>query len=211
MADSYRTTNQTQFDVALTDYEVAKAASAAVAHQPKSGVRDQINDLLENTRETVFTAPAPRLGRVADKLDAYWSDRLFDDDWFGVEWRQTVVGDIRRNEMQLAGVEEPAASGGLDMEKAASKWAEAVQEHDHWSKLLAAAPADALSHCERSDVLAFKDEAEAALLSLPAPQLFAVIKKLEILLLNPRFNPVHGATEQLLIRDVRRFALSPQQ
>lgn len=211
MADCVTITNSSRWDVAFTDYKAAKAASEALAEYPTSRVHEQIDDLLENARETVFAVPAPRLGRVAEKLDVYWGDRLFDDDWFGVEWRQTVVGDIRRNEMQLAGVEEPAASGGLDMEKAVWEWAEAVQEHDHWSKLLAGAPAGALSQSERSDVLAFKDEAQAALLSLPAPHLFAVIKKLEILLMDPAFNPIPGATEQLLVRDVRRFALNPEQ
>lgn len=211
MANCCPTTNQPQFDAALIDYKAAKAASDAVADYPSSQLGDQVHDLLENARETVFAVPAPRLGRVADKLDMYWGDRLLDHYWFGVEWRQTVVGDIRRNELQLAGVEEPAASGGLNMEKAAWEWAEAVQQHDHWSKLLTSAPQDELSPIERSDLMAFKDQAEATLLSLPAPQLFAVIKKLEILLLDPRFNPAHGATEQLIIRDVRRFALNPQQ
>lgn len=212
MADYATTTNQPQFDAALVDYKVAKVASDAVADQPASRVRDQINDLLDDARRTAFAVPVPRLGVVADKLTAYWGEQLFRDEGGPAAWRQTAVGDIRRIEMQFAGIQEPDATGGTDMAKVTCEWNDAVQQYDNCVELLNEVPTDELRRSDHSDIEALMHEAEVALISLPAPDLLAVITKLEILLTDERFNPVAGAAEHLIImRDLRRFALTPQQ
>jgi hypothetical protein len=114
--------------------------------------------------------------------------------------------------MQLAGVEEPDASGGYDMRKVARDWTDALHQLDHWAQLLAEGRSDKWGDSKQSDIATFKDEAEAALLSLPTPHLLAVIKKLEILWADQRFGAVDDTWDHLLLmRDLRRFALKHQQ
>ena len=212
MADHATTTNLSRWDAAFVDYKIAKAASDAVAEKPASRVRDHVNDMLDAARQAIFALAAARLGSVAEKLMVYWGDQLFQDDWYGVGWRRMCVGDLRRIEMQIAGIEEPDASGGMDMEKVARDWTDAFHQLDHWDQLLAEGPSDRWGESTQSDILALKDEAEGALLSLPAPDLLAVIKKLETLWMDQRFDVVDDTSGHLLImRDLRRFALKYQQ
>lgn len=212
MADHATTTKQHQFDAALIDYRVAKAASNTVADHPASRVRDQINELLDDARRTALALPSPRLGGVAEKLTIYLGEHLFEDEQGPVEWRQTAVGDIRRIEMQLAGVQEPDATGGTDMAKVTREWNGAVQQYEHCVRGLKEGRSDGLGQSEHGDINVHMHEAEVALLSLPAPDLLAVIKKLEILLTDRLFNPAPGAAEHFLImRDLWQFALTPQQ
>ena len=122
MAKHYHTTNLSRFDAAFINYATAEAAAKAIEDNPACPARDRILKALADAVDTIFAIAAPTLGCVARKLELYWDELLFQDGWFGVHWHQTAIGDIRRIEMQLAGVEEPDASGGLDMEKVARDW-----------------------------------------------------------------------------------------
>lgn len=114
--------------------------------------------------------------------------------------------------MQLAGVEEPDASGGLEMGKVAREWTDALRQHDHWTQLLREGPSDLWGESKHSDIVALQDEAAATLLSLSAPHLIAVITKLEILWADQRFDPGHETVDHLLIlQDLRRFVLGLQR
>lgn len=212
MAKHYGTTILSRFDSAFIDYACAEAAANAIEDNPASPARDRILKVLADTVDTIFASAAPTLGGVARKLEVYWGQRLFHVDWSGVDWRQRVVGDLRRIEMQLAGIEEPDASGGMDMEIVERDWTAALRQHDHWAQFLAEGPSDRWGDSNQSDIVALKDEAEAALLSLPAPHLLAVIKKLETLWTDQRFDAVDNTANHLLIvRDLRWFALQHQQ
>lgn len=213
MAKRYDITNLARFDANFIDYNVAKAAAEAIAELPASRVRYHIYDVLHETRQSVLAVPAPRLGDVAEKLMVYWGgDQLFQDDSYGADWRLKSVGDIRRIEIQLAGVEEPDASAGYDMEKVARDWTGALQQYERWSQLLAEGRSDQWDDRKQSDIVAFKDDAEEALLSLPAPHLLAVTKKLEILWADQRFGAIDDSADHFFIlRDLRWFALKHQQ
>ena len=201
-----------RFDAALVDFTVAEAAARAIEEHPHCLARHRINKVLEDAVDTIFAIAAPTLGGVARKLEVYWSELLLQHDWYGVDWRKKAVGDIRRIERQLAGVEEPDASGGMDMSVVEFDWTEELQEYDHWAELLDQGRSESWGKSNQSDIVAFKDHAQEVLLSLPAPNLAAVIKKLELLWTDDRFDPVFEATDHLLIlRDLRRFALKHQQ
>jgi len=212
MADLATTTIRSRFDAVFADYQIAKTAHDAIADQPPTRSHDRIDDVFDDAREAVFSVAASRLGGIADKLVVYWGERLFDYDWYGSDWRRKIVGDVRRIELQLGGVGEPDASGGYDMEKVTRDWDEARSQYHDWKQLLAEGPSDRWGESNQNDIVAFKDEAEAALLSLPAPHLLAAIQKLEILWADERFDPVVDTREHLLIlRDVRRFVLKRHQ
>lgn len=202
------TTNRSHFDAAFVDYATSKAAARAIKDHPPCPAQDCINKVFGNAVDAIFAIAAPTLGGVTKKLEVCWGELLFQDDCDGVDWRRMCVGDLRRIEMQLAGIEEAEASGGMDMQNVARNWIDALRQHNHWAQLLAEGPSDRWGHSKQSDILALKDEAEAALLSLPAPHLLAVIKKLETFWTDQRFDGVDNAANHLLIMsDLRRFAL----
>jgi hypothetical protein len=208
----YRNTSS-RWDSALIEYAAAEAAAAAVADHPESATRDQVIGMLYENADALFTLAAPTLGDVAQKLTTYWGEKVFDDDTYGADFKRIIIGDIRRIERQLAGVAEPDASGGMDLERIASEWAKAIAEFDHWSTLLAEGPSEKWGASQSGDIVAMMDEAEAIALSLPAPHLDAVVKKLTMIWNgDDRYDPSDDAVEHALImRDLRRFAMKHRQ
>jgi hypothetical protein len=212
MTTIYRNTTS-RWNSALIEHAAAEVAAAAVVDLPESATRDQIIGMLYETADALFALAAPTLGDVVRKLTTYWGEKVFDDNTYGADFKRIIIGDIRRIGMQLAGVEEPDASGGMDLKRMATEWAKAIAEFDHWSTLLAEGPSEKWGASQSGDIVAMMDEAEAIALSLPAPHLDAVIKKLAMIWNgDDRFDPSDDAVEHALImRDLRRFALKHRQ
>jgi hypothetical protein len=70
-------------------------------------------------------------------------------------------------------------------------------------------PSDRWKFSKKSDFLALKDEAVEKLLSLHAPDLAAVIRKIELLWKDDRFDPVFDRVSHhsrcCILRDLHRF------
>lgn len=182
---TYRaTTSQSRFNAAFANHHAAATAAATVQNHPDGEVRSNILVLAVTAADTFFNTPAPSLDAVAIKLEKYWGEALFDDADPHTAMRQIIVGDLRRIERLLAGVEEPDATGGMDLERVDHDWADALREY------------------ERSEIAALKQRAETKLLSLRAPHLVDVLKKLELLWAGTTESGVH----LLILNDLRQFA-----
>ena len=194
MAKRYNTTKSTAWNAALLDYTAASAAAFAILEHYTSPARGRIFDLLVETIEALLKVPAPGLGAFRTKLKAYWGESLFCE-YERASQKQRIVGDIRRIEMWLVGIEEPEASGGMDRDKIDKDWSEASSVYER-----------AVMEANNSGETA--QPAEATLLSLPAPNIHAVLRKLELFWGSQRLSPMFGgAGPHELIRDLRRLAL----
>lgn len=209
MACYTTTTKCAGWNAAVFDYDTAKAALYAVSAKPLSPLRVQITNSLNDARQIVFAVRSLRLRGVRDKVKAYWGEAIYNEDGPPIEWRQRVIGDLFRIELQNAGVEEPDASGGLDMTKAAIDWAEALQQFEQRAPLLVEDAPDVLSQLEIENA---QEESKAGLLSLPAPDLIAVERKLTILFGDCGFGEIDDiAAQALILWDLRRFIGARQQ
>lgn len=210
MAINHHTISKRRWNTVLSNHEAARAAAAAVERHPASQAREQILALYAAAADELFSVAAPTLGGLRQKLEVYWGD-LFED-VHGNDFKRNAVGDLVRLELLHAGVDAEDASGGMNLEKVASDWADAAREYDHYVQLHRDGRSEAWGKSSSSDITALLDEAEAKLLSLPAPTLGAVEKKLTILLGDDRFDPIEGAIAHTpILRDLRRFITNHQQ
>jgi hypothetical protein len=173
MADDSVSSNLSWNDI-LVDYQVAKTAAEAVSIKPACRVRELIFETFAETVRTIQHAPAPNLNALVEKLHVYWRAGDLGDGSYGNDFRRKIIGDLRRIALERAGVDGPEASGRLDPLEIQRRWADAFRDYEHCSQLISEGASD-------TDNLASKDDAEALLLSLPAPNVAAVITKLEIL------------------------------
>ncbi len=203
MATDHLTTNLARWNSAVANHDAAEAALAAVKDHPHSGVRDDIVALAAEANDRLFRIPAPTLGSLGRKLESFW------DIWAetcGTEFKRIIVGDIVRLELLLAGVDPDEASGGMDLKRVASDFADAACEYDHYAELRREGPSDKWGASTTSDITALLDEAESKLLSLSAPNLAAVEKKLTALWVDDTYDPIEATTAHVtILRDLRRL------
>ena len=181
MAKKTVSRNIEQWNDVLLDYRVAKAATEAVAIYPECWNRSFIYQLFEGAVRAVQHTPASTLSGIVEKLQVYWRAGDLADGSYGNNFRIQILGDLRRIERLQAGVEEPHASGGMDLDGIERKWNEMVSNFKRYSAELAKARAENVPSDDKVDLVALIDEAEEALLSMPSPNVGAVIQKLEIL------------------------------
>jgi hypothetical protein len=210
MADDSVSMISRRWNNALVDYDAAKAAAGAVdAHRP-GRVRDDVLALATEAVDRVCRVPAPTLGGLRQKLEVHWAD--LSDDTYGADFKRIIVGDLTRLELLLAGVDPYDASGGMDLDKLAADFTEAAREYDHHVQLRRDGPSEAWGTNSSSDITALIDQMEAKLLSMSAPNLGAIEKKLTILFGGDRFPETDGAVAQaLILRDLRRFITKYQK
>jgi hypothetical protein len=200
MADNYLTMNLARWNSALGDYDAAETALGAIKDHPQSRVRDHVITLAAEATDWLFRVPAPTLGALRQKLDSYWGD-LFEQK-FGNLFRRIILGDLTRIELLLAGVDPEEASGGMNLKKVASEFAEAAREYDHYVKLHREGPTDNTAR----EITALMDEAESKMLALPAPNLAAVEKKLSAIWIDDRYDQIEASTAHITIMcDLRRL------
>ena len=117
-----------------------------------------------------------------------------------------------RIELLLAGIDPYEASGRTDLDKVAADFSEAARENDHYVQLHREGPSEAWGTSSPIEIAALMGAAGAKLLSLSAPSLGAVEKKLTILFGDDRFCEIDDAAAQaLILRDLRRFITQHQQ
>ena len=209
MADNSVSMVSRRWNNALVDYDAAEAAAAAIKDHPQSRVRDDVIALAAEAADRVYRIAAPTLGGLRRKLEL-----VFDlwDDTYGTDFVRTVVGDLTRLELLLVGVDPYEASGGMDLDKVATDFTEAAREYEHYVRLHRDGPSEAWGKSSSSEITALMDEAEAKLLSLSAPNLGAVEKKLAILFGDGRFCEIDDAAAQaLILQDLRRLRTKHQQ
>lgn len=206
MATDHLTTNLARWNSAAANHAAAEAALAAVKDLPQSGIRDDIVALAAEAHDRLFRIPAPTLGALRRKLESFWGD-LFEDT-YGNQFRRIIIGDTVRLELLLAGVDPHEASGGMDLKKVASDFAEAAREYDHYLELRREGPSKKWGASTTSDITALMDEAESKMLSLSAPNLAAIEKKLTALWVDDRYDPIEATTAHVtILRDLRRLVL----
>jgi hypothetical protein len=193
-------------DNALTAYESAAAAAAAVEDHPSTHVREVIFRMLADAADEVLSVAATTLGDVRRKLEVYWGDDLFEDG-YGNDWKRIILGDLMRLHMLEGGVDWDEASGGTDRVKLASDWAAAASDYDrHLENNREATPAKDGENAS-SDSFSSMEEVEGRMLSLAAPDVAAVLAKLAALWRDDRLDPVWTSTGHARIfRDLRRLA-----
>lgn len=185
----------------VAEYRVASIAAEAIEEHGWSRVRDQIKDILAEATDAVLAHPAPSLGGVALKLHLSWLALDLYDEQSG-SWRRKMIGDLRRNEMLLAGVPADEAIGGLDLAGVRQKWDEAIGHYDHQLRLLSDDAAYAVA-------VKALEAAEAEVFTLPAPDVAAVIRKLEIFWSDDRFDDVDDVElHDGIIDDLKRLSES---
>ena len=209
MAINHHTISKRRWNTVLSNLEALNAAAAAVEGQCPSLARDHILSRYVATAKELFGTTAPTLGDLRRKLELYWGD-LFKD-VHGNDFKRIAVGDLVRLELLHTGVDAEEASGGMNLKKVASDWADAALEYDHYLQLHLDGQAEAEGTSSSSDITAMMIEAEAKLLSLSAPQLGAVEKKLTIIFGGDRFDPIEDAIAYLILRDLRHFITDHQQ
>lgn len=211
MAINDLTTYSARWNAALADYDAAEAATAAVKAHSQGRVRDDVVALAAEAADRVYRVPAPTLGGLRRKLELLWSTELWEET-YGTDFKRIAVGDLTRLELLLAGVDPYEATGGADLDKVAADFTEAAREYDHNVQLHREGPSKAWGTSSSSDITAMMDAAEAKLLSLSAPNLGAVEKKLTILFGDDRFCDIdNAAAHALILRDLRRFVAKHQQ
>jgi hypothetical protein len=201
------TPNLARWNSAAADHDAADAALAAVKDLPQSSIRDEIVALAAEAHDRLFRIPAPTLGALRRKLESFWGD-LFEET-YGNHFRRIVIGDTVRLELLLAGVAPEEASGGMDLKKVASDFDEAARQYDHYAELRREGPSDKWGESTTSDITALLDQAESKMLSLSAPNLAAVEKKLTALWVDDRYDPIEATTAHVtILRDLRRLTLA---
>lgn len=206
MASNHHTVSHCRWNNVLSNL---KALSAAAAGERPSAAHAQIPSYYVTAAKELFSAAAPTLGGLRFKLELYWGD-LFED-LYGNDAKRIAVGDLVRLELLHAGIDAKDASGGMPPEKLTSDWADAALEYDRYVQLHRDAQTEAEGSSQWRDITAMMNEAEAKLLSLSAPNLGAVEKKLTILLGGDRFDPIEDAIAYLIQRDLRRFITEFEQ
>jgi hypothetical protein len=198
------TPNPARWNSAVANRDVAEAALAAVKDLPQSRARDDIVALAAEAHHQLFRIPAPTLGALRRKLEWFW------DIWaetYGTEFKRIILGDLTRIELLLAGVAPEEASGGMDLKKVATDFADAAGEYDHYIELRREGPSDNWGANTTSDITALLDRAESKMLSLSAPNLAAVEKKLMALWVDDRYDPIEATTAHVtILGDLRRLA-----
>jgi hypothetical protein len=202
LAIKYLITNRRE--TALTAYEAAVAAADAVEDHPSSYVREQIFRTLADAVDEVLVIAASTLRDVRHKLEVYWGD--LDDDDYGNDWKRIVLGDLMRLYMLECGLSWDEASGKMDLPKVQADWTAAAADYDRY---VAHIGEDRLASSV-ANATALAGDAEERLLSIPAPDVSAVIKKLTTLWSDERFDPVRtSAGHAQILRDLRRLGSTP--
>lgn len=209
MAINDLTMNFARWKAVLADCDAAEAAAAAIKDHPQCSVRDVVAIAAE-TVDQVYLVPASTLGGLRRKLELLWATELWDET-YGTDFRHTMIGDLVRLEMLLAGVDPEEASGGMDLDKVGTDFSDAASEYDHCVHLHHGGPSEAYGASSSSDLAAIVDEAETKLLSLSSPNLGGVEKKLTILFGDNSFSRIdNSAVHALILRDLRRFITHQQ-
>ncbi len=211
MAGLANSTEFARWTSALENLSVAKLAWAAVEREGQCQARKKVKRAFTAARSKLFSAPAPDLDAVIEKLMVWWGESVFDET-YASSLHCKVIGDLRRIEMRAAGVDEVEAFGRSPEEATAeaeawrSAFAAYVElEHEFFAGLNTSREADSYA------TLGALHHAAGELLQLTAPTIGGVIKKLEIIWEDDRFETIgDGSIYVHIMRDLNGLSRSEE-
>jgi hypothetical protein len=206
MTKTANTTGINDWNMAFGNRAVAEMAWSAVAGETDCPARQRTALTLEDAARLLVLTPAPTTRALIEKLTMLWAESIDEPDTVG-SWKRKVIGDLRRIELTAAGIKEEEAAGRATRTATAGnqQWVAALREHKQYEDMLMEGPSERWGSSSAADLVAIMDEAEAELLSMSAPTLPGVAKKLEFLWQDERFDEVEGSIYTAIFRDLNRL------
>lgn len=155
----------------------------------------------------VYATPAPTLGAVRTKLSIWWGEELYADSYES-SINRIIMGDLTRLELEGAGATELEASGRSPEEAAAqlAEWHATLADYNEQAELFVEGPSDRWQGREAIEIINAMDYSAGVLFELRAPNIYGVIRKLELLWEDERFQTVGGGTVYVqILRDLHRL------
>lgn len=209
MATNHFTPNLARWNSTLADHDAAEAALVALKDLAKSRVHDDIIALAAEAKDRLFRIPSPTISALRRKLETFWTDLW--EETPAADAKRGIIGDLTRIELLLLGAGPEEVAVGMDLKRVASDFAAAARDYDHYVELHREGPSDKWGASTTSDIVALMDQAEAKMLSLPAPNLPAVEKKLTAMWIDQRYDPIEATTAHVtILRDLRRLIIEHQ-
>lgn len=197
---------------ALYNHSVAAEAWQVVAKEDQCPAREKVAQALLEAQSKVFATPAPDLSGVIKKLSIWWGEELYDES-YSSNFGRRVIGDLTRLGLEAAGASEMEASGRSPEEAAEHRanWQSTLADYAEQERLFVEGPSPRWEGREAAELINAMDFSAAVLLGLPAPNIYGVIRKLELLWEDDRFDTLGaGAVYVQIMRDLhglaRRFA-----
>lgn len=193
---------------ALHNHTVASKAWNAVRADEECAARGKAARGLLEAQSKVFATPALSLGGVRKKLEIWWGEGLFSET-IPSHLNRIVLGDLTRLELVAAGATELEASGRSPEEaaKQVADWQSTLAEHAELAHLLEEGPSPRWDGRSADEIINAMDFAAADLLKLPAPNIYGLIRKLEMRWEDERFDEIGNAALYVqILRDLHRLA-----
>lgn len=204
MANDANTTEVAHWNSAKFNHTVAHRAWSIVDLEEDCPARQQVALTLEDARTKLFTAPVPDIAALIEKLQIWWGEALWDNNYES-DCNRRVIGDLRRIQLELAGADDREASGRSPKQAAAdlAAWQAALAELLEQERLLMEGRSLRWEDREAGDIVDAIFSATDELLPLPAPNLAGVIKKLELIWEADRFETIEeGSIYVHVMRDL---------
>lgn len=208
MATAAHTTENTPWASALHNYSVANKAWNAVRDDDQCSARGKAARGLLEAQSKVFAIPALSLSGVRKKLEIWWGEALYSETIPG-HLNRIVMGDLTRLALEAAGATELEASGRSPEEAAnqLTEWQSTLAEYAELEKLLVEGPSARWEGRDADEIISAMDFAAAGVLKLPAPNIYGLIRKLEMRWEDERFDEVGNAALYVqILRDLHRLA-----
>lgn len=208
MTTTALSTNFADWTSALHNYTVASKAWNEVREEDQCPARGKAARGLLEAQSKVFAMAAPCLGGVRKKLEIWWGEALCSEA-IPSHLNRIVLGDLTRLELEAAGATELEASGRSpeDAAKQLAEWQSTLAEYAELEKLLVEGPSSSWEGRDADEIINAMDFAAAGLLKLPAPNIYGLIRKLEMRWEDERFDEVGNAALYVqILRDLHRLA-----
>lgn len=208
MATTALNTDIANWNSALHNHAVASRAWNAVSQDDECAARGKAARGLLEAQSKVFATPALSLGGVRKKLEIWWGEGLFSET-ISSHLNRIVLGDLTRLELVAAGATELEASGRSPEEaaKQVAEWQATLAEYSELGQLLEEGPSPRWEGRSADEIIDAMDFAAAGLLKLPAPNIYGLIRKLEMRWEDERFDEVGNAALYVqILRDLHRLA-----
>jgi hypothetical protein len=192
----------------LFNHSVASKAWLAVAGEDECPARGKVARAALEAQAEVFATAAPTIGGVIKKLSIWWGEELYDESYES-SVNRIIIGDLTRLELEAVGATELEASGRSPEEAAAhlAEWQSTLADYAEQEKLFVEGPSPRWEDRAAIEIINAMDYSAGVLFELPAPNLYGVIRKLELLWEDDRFDTVGGGAVYVqIMRDLHRLA-----
>ena len=208
MAKTTDNTEETRWTSAEYNLSVARLAWAAVQGDMDCSARQQVALALDDSKNILFSVPAPDIAGVIQKLTIWWGESLFEDSYES-SLNRILIGDLRRIEMLAAGIAEREASGRSPEEAAelAERWRSTLAEYRALENMFVEGPSSRWEGREAIDLVNETYNVAGELFELPAPNLCGAVRKLELMWEVERFDEDGAAVFYIhIVRDLNRLS-----